>query len=130
MCKIFLRIKNNHFFKTKCVENQVIMSKSNQFTHIYVKIRKQILINSFESKKGEKKNSGFFYLRILRIFAVHAKILTSSNHYIEKTHSSILRCATTKIILTFFLVFVLCWLFSLKRARTKQNNYHFEECIP
>jgi len=38
MCKIILRIKNNHFFKTKCVENQVIMSKSNQFTHIYVKI--------------------------------------------------------------------------------------------
>ena len=99
------------------------MSKSNQFTHMYVKIRKQILINSFESKKGEKKNSGFFYLRILRIFAVHAKILTSSNHYIERTHSrQQQKCATTKIILKVFLVFVLCWLFSLKRARTKQNS--------
>ena len=59
MWKNFLRIMSIHIFKTKCVENQVIMSKSNQFTHIYVKISFKILFNSFESKKREKKNIVF-----------------------------------------------------------------------
>ena len=71
MCKLFLRIKNNNFFKTKCVENQVIMRKSNQFTHLNVKNSKKKLIkthinDTFFMQHVYKKNLKFEKLKTYR----------------------------------------------------------------
>ena len=116
-----------HFFKTKCVEKQVIMSQSNQFTHIYVKICFKILFNSFKCKKKREEKYRIFLFTHSEYFCCICKNLNFFQPLHRKDTVAYIKMRNNKNnTITVFLVFVLCWFFSLKCARTKQ---HRELCV-